>query len=547
MQDYTRDILDESDEILHTRHQLVYTVGDQRPFDAEATRWEVVEEALSLLQSQLNATHSSHFLVDPPKHPGQFPIVRMMSDEGSTLFHQLAKDIVFKDALTSLRTAILPAQLKEAALRLLENRQVTDEDLGILSLQNYCKEKHEDVLWKSLLLVRGLIAFKILPLALRKKRFRVDYGLAPLQKKACGVDYSQDIRRTHLAVPYRAKDSPSLRSNFAHPDVLILLTCLTYYYEGLNGSMIIQTFKELLKSDSPELIYEQWTEELPIKFRRLSSVNMDNDEATLRSLHPSMGLNKGVIDFFLNRCIFPKEAKEFPFKMSTSGWDLAMQKNNPTTGFSGTNDSRFLLPTSILQEDLPPYQHINALVVGHLLRDENSVVVPHQNGLTSNEVLDLILSSKEWPNDPPPVRPTVLLDVGAQILDCTNREFVKLWLSRVDDSIKAAVFFDDDDNLVIRERDGTIQAFADSPYSTRLNECVVYLDDPHTRGTDLKLPPGCQAAVTIGPRLVKDKLVQGEHLLNSCLDPLTYCLQAACACGNWDRGSQLYSWLRRKF
>ena len=45
-----------------------------------------------------------------------------------------------------------------------------------------------------------------------------------------------------------------------------------------------------------------------------------------------------------------------------------------------------------------------------------------------------------------------------------------------------------------------------------MDRCVVYLDEIHTRGTDLRLPKDARAAVTLGPKLNKDKLVQGMRV-----------------------------------
>jgi hypothetical protein len=44
--------------------------------------------------------------------------------------------------------------------------------------------------------------------------------------------------------------------------------------------------------------------------------------------------------------------KEFPQKLSASGWDIGQVKVHPVTGFSGTNDSRRLLPIDISHLDL---------------------------------------------------------------------------------------------------------------------------------------------------------------------------------------------------
>jgi hypothetical protein len=78
--------------------------------------------------------------------------------------------------------------------------------------------------------------------------------------------------------------------------------------------------------------------------------------------------------------------------------------------------------------------------------------------------------------------------------------------------IEAAVFVDSKDDLRVLRRDGTVELLVSSPYLEQLGRCVVYLDEAHTRGTDLKLPPGSRAAVTLGPRLCKDKLVQGAYI-----------------------------------
>ena len=62
--------------------------------------------------------------------------------------------------------------------------------------------------------------------------------------------------------------------------------------------------------------------------------------------------------------VFPREGKEFDQKLSTSGWDIPLNGGQHlTTGFSGTNDNRFLLPSSISQYDLPELQHTSGKVL----------------------------------------------------------------------------------------------------------------------------------------------------------------------------------------
>ena len=68
---------------------------------------------------------------------------------------------------------------------------------------------------QEILLLRGLLAGGILLHNLREKRWLVDYGFDPT--------------RSMLAVPYRVKDSPAPRAEFGHPEMILLLTCLSYY------------------------------------------------------------------------------------------------------------------------------------------------------------------------------------------------------------------------------------------------------------------------------------------------------------------------------
>jgi hypothetical protein len=58
-------------------------------------------------------------------------------------------------------------------------------------------------------------------------------------------------------------------------------------------------------------------------------------------------------------------------------------------------------------------------------------------------------------------------------------------------------------------RDGITKSLMISSFAKQMNQCLVFLDEAHTRGTDLKLPTSYRAAMTLGPDLTKDRLVQG--------------------------------------
>jgi len=118
----------------------------------------------------------------------------------------------------------------------------------------------------------------------------------------------------------------------------------------------------------------------------------------------------------------------------------------------------------------------------------------------AREFLELVVDQK------PEIR--AILDVGAQVLELRNSEFAAAWLEVKPDAL-AAIYFNEDDELTVITREGTTQLLLESPFARRLDECVVYLDDAHTRGTDVRFPDGFRAAVTLGPKVTKDRLTQG--------------------------------------
>ena len=244
---------------------------------------------------------------------------------------------------------------------------------------------------------------------------------------------------------------------------------------------------------------------MPQFLQEIIDVNPEDEGQFQAYLVPLFSKNYAVVNFYLSSVVFPREAKQFPKRLAASAWDLA-EKNHLVTGFSGTNDNRDLLPTSI--EQLDPLEQLgtNAKVLSYLLQPENDyyvVLYGEGHSIGSHDILQRLVSQK------PPVR--VLLDVGAQMLDMQTTEIVSTWLSLSED-IEAIVFFDDQDKLVIMSQDGVIESFKSSQFSQKLDVCAVYLDDTHTRGTDLNLPKNFRAAVTLGPHLNKDRLVQGRPL-----------------------------------
>eukprot|EP00168_Porphyra_purpurea_P016569 TRINITY_DN5406_c0_g1_i1.p3 TRINITY_DN5406_c0_g1~~TRINITY_DN5406_c0_g1_i1.p3 ORF type:complete len:282 (-),score=74.87 TRINITY_DN5406_c0_g1_i1:1487-2332(-) len=208
-----------------------------------------------------------------------------------------------------------------------------------------------------------------------------------------------------------------------------------------------------------------------------------------------------VIDFWLNQAVFPVEARVFPSRLSVSAWDLCRRRGGPVVGFSGTNETALLLPPTIAQRDLPALEHTSAMVVAALLRPENQRYTALPPVALGRDILAHLCSVGG--------KVRVLLDVGALMSELDNAGVAAAWLAAAPaETVDAAIYFDDANRRVVVDRRGAVAGLEVSPFAARLDRCVAFLDEAHTRGTDFRFPAGTAAAVTLGRGTTKDRLVQ---------------------------------------
>lgn len=190
----TRDILDESDEILHVRYQLVYTSGTQSALEGHPDRWEIIQHVLSLASRRASALRrQNHFREEIELlecDPGNFPMLRLLPvaepAAGRSLIWLIAED--------GLDGKIPNLNLPSVTVRNELYRFLTEQDVA--EHEYRVVQEQTKNMWKGVLLLRGLLAGGILTYVLDSKRHRVNYGLDP--------------RRSLLAVPYTAKVSYSM-------------------------------------------------------------------------------------------------------------------------------------------------------------------------------------------------------------------------------------------------------------------------------------------------------------------------------------------------
>lgn len=493
LQSNCRDIVDESDEVFDPKFQLVYTVGNQQSMDGQSDRWEITQAVLAVVEREALKLHSQNQKwLDIECNGVRYPIIHFLKMEAVDVLLEAVFQTISHDGLPGVPLNQWPTSVRERALQFIHSLHLPYED------QSTFQDKFGTIFMCKLLVLRGLFAHGILRFALGGKRWLVDYGL--------------HHSRCLISVPFRAKGIPSENSEFGHPDVALTLTCLSYYYDGLSQDQVRHCFSLLTKENDAAAEYQNWItkhrDSLPRGLQSFAGVNLEDKWTFSKHLYPHLEYQKGIIDFYLSHVVFPREAKEFPRKLSTSAWDLPSRPSlPPTTGFSGTNDNRSLLPRSIPQRDLPHLRHTNALVLSQLLLEENRQCVKAQdsNGcrLRTNDLIQLIGYQRP--------RISVIIDVGAHVLERDNQSFAENWLSMVPEGrADAAVFYDKHDEAMVVDREGYSERLIASPFRRRMERCIIFLDQHHARGVDLKLPLNYRAAVILGPRLTKDRLVQGR-------------------------------------
>jgi hypothetical protein len=411
LEQYARDIVDESDENFNCKFELVYTMGNQQSVDLGLQRWSIIQRILGLVWEVSLEVHCS----DPdgchiePSESNTIPVVRIVGDTaGRSLVRKVAQRIC-ETGLDGFPIHRQPPSLRQKLMTYMIEQDVPSDVIGAVedpSHKFFC-----DVTKGPLWLLRGLLAGGVILFSLREKRWKVNYGRTWTREPP-----------TPLAVPYHAKDQPSPRSEFSHPDIIIFLTCLTYYYRGLTNDELDISFENLDRKDQVE--FDLWVKDaqgFDSNFKQLSAINLKDRKQCLEKVYPKLRYSKAAIDFYLSRIVFAKHMREFPKKLSASGWDLARSVPHPVTGFSGTCDTKYLLPLTIQHLDLPDQLHTNASVLRCLLRPENHVR-EMRGSPESQTFFDTLIESIAGAESD---HIQVILDVGAQVLEYSNAQAAK--------------------------------------------------------------------------------------------------------------------------
>lgn len=260
----SRDVVDESDEVFSPKFELIYTMGTPGQLEFGSNRWTTVQcvlESIRLKAMEVQRKFPDSIEVQQ-QHDGAFPRIRFLKSDATQMLLELSARDMCTRSTEGISVGRQEPSLQAAICRYITLATPEPEDVKRVEGSDFWTETTKP----SLLLLRGLFAGGILAFTFSRMRWRVNFGLASTRQPP-----------TKLAVPYRAKDSPTPRSEFSHPETIIILTCCCYYYGGLSDDDLFQTFEHLIDSDQAAEEYQAWVEDSKYSgatFGQLTGVNL---------------------------------------------------------------------------------------------------------------------------------------------------------------------------------------------------------------------------------------------------------------------------------
>ncbi|WIA08442.1 hypothetical protein OEZ85_007879 [Tetradesmus obliquus] len=510
------DVLDESDELLHHRFQLVYACGNRQQLHARPERVSAIQALLHTLTwladqgaSACPKLHAEGVAVWPPaaeRPAGSFCGMQLLS--GGPLEAALPG---LHSRLAAALLASPPHELRwlsgchnqEAVLRFITDPSDSCEQLAA-AVPGLAPDQADQ-----LLTLRGLLACNMLQHCLQK-RHNVDFG----------INRSPTARKK-LAVPYRAARTPSERSEFAQPDVALLLSHISYYNDGLSLPQFEEALHALLAmgDNARRDYYRGWLQLLPAdriaadelsKFDCVDKVDPTNTQQ-LELMWQHLRHNMAAVDLWLSYCLLPDQTSQFPQRLTRNAWHMADNAAGAVVGFSGTNDNHRLLPLQVQQADAAHKPHLaatNGKMLAMLLQHASYSTLARQDPTQAGKpvwqlLLDHALQYKLH----------ALLDCGALLAGTTNRQAAHYVLQHMDASrYQGVCYFDADSRQwTICDSLGRSLPRQASPVVER--DAFVIFDEARCRGADLKLQQQAVGLLTLAPGMGKSQLMQAAGRL----------------------------------
>lgn len=199
-----RDVIDECDEMLHHRYQLIYATGSVQGLPDAAHRFVSSRFLLSCLRRRESvikfiAHNGKVFLREADTDSEAFTGLRVNSKAITSHIRTQFCDIMARAVLEDPPYEL--DWIRDHPSQENLHKAISDPIVCVTDLDLAIAEDHRH----DVLALRALLAGDLL-LNCLEKRHRVEYGIATASKK-------------RIAIPFRGADNPSLRSEFAHQTV----------------------------------------------------------------------------------------------------------------------------------------------------------------------------------------------------------------------------------------------------------------------------------------------------------------------------------------
>ena len=189
---HARDIMDESDEILSVKYQLVYSGGRASSLNGNSLRWQVAQDVLALASKHLATLKGAQEYADSIEYtasvasgPQAFPLVRLLDKRPyKELCKRVCDDFLHKKLGNAMRTPMAFLTDEEVAVFsefVLANR-VEKNAKAHECLHNNTKSESGQLTNQVVFILRGLLTYEVLYVVL-SKRWKVEYGVNTIPAK----------------------------------------------------------------------------------------------------------------------------------------------------------------------------------------------------------------------------------------------------------------------------------------------------------------------------------------------------------------------------
>jgi hypothetical protein len=493
------NIFDESDRLLSHIFQLVYTAGDVSPLTDLEARIVVVQALFQAVnENEINSyLNSDGFAAIKERihvgfSVGAFSSIRLYDANTENL--QSRREL-FKRELLGVLLQYPVRELKW--MKQTKHKNVIESLVFDQHVDMHSRELFSEKKWAQLICLRGYLGGGLFEYAL-SLRESVTYGI--------------DVRRPkRIAVPYQAADLPTEKSEYSNPDLTLFLTTIAYYAKGLSEDQLRDAFRLLLKSNPSEQDqrYKSWIEKITkslsvAELNMIGSINMIdlNNPVQLSLLHEKFRFHMEVINFWLEKEVFPRDTAQYDKRIVGSAFDVVAGDHN--IGFSGTKDNHRLIPWQVKQNepDIDSLTATDGMMIYKIVENTLSYKTLGASKRTCVELLDSVLD----------LNADALIDTGALLVGITNEDAAKYFVNNPSFKHRGVFYFKDLWRVMDKETRLSTEA---SRSSITSRESLIIYDEARTRGVDLKSERDAVAVVTLGPKLTKANFMQGVGRLRA--------------------------------